>query len=297
MPRILRRALYRKLRDLPEVRVFRRDFERISGLALDLVDDLGKGDERAHPLPAFCAAIQADGAGRALCARLRNGLLDRAGGGPCAAVCDAGLNELAVPVVIGGIRAGYFLLGGSAPAAPTLVSSNRRRHLLSRAGVEREAAELDRLRSALPVIPPEAIEAYGRLIQLAAQQFALRLTDQLADPRAALPPAIRKACAFIRSHALTSDLRLPDVARHCGMSGGHFSRRFHHATGLTFREYLTQARVEHARSLLLEGSQSITEIAFASGFQSLSQFHRAFRKAHGCSPRALRLESVRPEQR
>ena len=92
------------------------------------------------------------------------------------------------------------------------------------------------------------------------------------------------------------DLGLPAVARHCGVSEGHLSRLFHHATGLTFREYVTQVRAEHARALVLHTSRGITEIAYESGFQSLSQFHRVFRKAYGTSPGQLRASREHPTE-
>ena len=132
--------------------------------------------------------------------------------------------------------------------------------------------------------------AYQRIVHLAARQIALKVTDQLASPEASIPPAVRKACGFIRARALVDDLNLATVARHCGVSDGHLSRMFHHSTGLTFREYLTQVRIEHARALLIQTPKGVTEIAYESGFQSVSQFHRAFRKAFGAAPGQMRAE-------
>lgn len=120
-----------------------------------------------------------------------------------------------------------------------------------------------------------------------------------------MPPAVIKACGFIRSRALVEDISLSLVARYCGVSEGHLSRLFHHATGLTFREYVAQVRVEHAKALLLHSGKGVTEIAYEAGFQSLSQFHRVFRKAFGSSPGTMRrghqsasapTQSIRPKE-
>lgn len=137
------------------------------------------------------------------------------------------------------------------------------------------------------------VQAYRRILEMAAQQVALRLTTQLANPTAELPRIVELACRAIRRRALTDHLRLPQIARECGVSASHLSRVFHHAAGLTFHEYVVRRRVEHARHLVLTTDRPITHIAFQSGFGSLSQFNRAFRAAFGKAPRQLRAERDR----
>lgn len=288
MPRIIRRALYRKLKELLEMKEFQRDFELMSGMKLAFVDELGLGDDldfRASPL---CAAMQTSDAGRAMCARTRHSLLAGVGDQPACASCDAGLTEAVVPLNISGIRAGYFLFGGSRTAIPDLHSLQKIRHLLRKNAIQIEDQSLEGLIGKAKEVPPEAMGAYQRMVLLVAKQIALKVTDQLAEPEAIMPQAVLKACGFIRAQALVSDIQLGVVARHCGVSPGHLSRMFHHSTGLTFREYLAQVRVEHARALLRTTGRNVTEIAYDSGFQSLSQFHRVFLKAFGVSPGKMR---------
>ncbi len=204
--------------------------------------------------------------------------------------CDAGLNEAAVPVNISGIRAGFLVFGGTTAKIPDDPAIRRVQHLLQKSGVTVEPDRLREWLTAAPLVPKSVFEAYLRVANLAAKQIALAVTDQLADPVSEMPPAVAKACGFIRKSALVDDINLAMVARHCGVSDGHFSRLFHRTTGLTFREYLTQVRIEHAKVLILGTAKTVTEIAFESGFQSLSQFHRAFRKAHGISPGKMRSQ-------
>jgi AraC-like DNA-binding protein len=288
MPRIIRRALYQKLRELPELVEFQRDFELLSGMTLAFVNELGLGEElRRAPLPV-CAAMDASEAGRAMCARSRHALLATAGDCSSCTVCDAGLNEVAIPLNISGIRAGYFMFCGTAPQTPDSHTVHKARHLLEKNGIAFEGRDLEALLARTPVVPADALGAYQRIVQLAAKQIALKVTDQLADPDVAMPPSVIKACRYIRANALVDDINLGEVSRHCSVSEGHLSRTFHRATGLTFREYLTQVRIERARLLLTQSSKSVTEIAFESGFQSLSQFHRVFRKMYGTSPGEMR---------
>ena len=63
---------------------------------------------------------------------------------------------------------------------------------------------------------------------------------------------------------------------------------FQKTFGTTLINYLTQHRVSHAQRLLATTDQTITDIAFNSGFNSISRFNDAFRRACGCSPREYR---------
>lgn len=288
MPRIIRNALYLKLKELPELAEFQRDFEKVSGLRLVLVDDLGLGEGDFREIAPICRILQESPEGRGMCARLRQELLTRAVEQPACAVCDAGLQEVAVPVRVSGIPAGYFIFGGTLPRTLEGMDIRRVLHLLRHHGIEFEEGALSYLLTGSAVAVPDTMSAWKRIVQMAARQLALKLTDQLVEAETVLPPAVVKACRHIRARVLLEELSLSSVARQCGVSEGHLSRQFHHATGLTFREYLNQVRLEHARGLILHGNRTITEIAFDSGFHSLSQFHRAFRKVYACSPGQMR---------
>jgi AraC-like DNA-binding protein/ligand-binding sensor protein len=292
MPRIIRRALYQKLRDLPELLEFQRDFELLSGMKLAFVNELGLGDDLRRDQLPLCAAMNGSEAGRAMCARSRHALLANSGDHSSCLLCDAGLSEVAVPLNISGIKAGYFMFGGTAPQSPNQQTIQKARHLLKKNGICVDDNDLEALIAQSPVMPLVVLDAYRRIVHLAARQIALKVTDQLIDPDAAMPSSVIKACGYIRARALVDDINLAEVARHCCVSEGHLSRIFHHATGLTFREYLTQIRIERAKSLLLNSGKSVTEIAYESGFQSLSQFHRVFRKIYGVSPGGIRSRST-----
>lgn len=281
MPRIIRKALYHKLRELPELVEFQRDFELLSGMKLAFVDELGLGDDLRRDCLPLCAVVNASAAGSAMCARVRHALLASAADHSSCMVCDAGLNEVVIPLNISGIRAGFFMFGGTSPLPPSPQTLHKARHLLKKNGLDVSESDLESWLAQTPVVRKEAIDAYRRIVHLAAKQIALKVTDQLVDPEVKMPLPVKKACGFIRARSLTDDIHLSEVARHCGVSEGHLSRMFHHATGLTFREYVTQVRIEHAKALLMRTNKSVTEIAYESGFQSLSQFHRVFRKLNG----------------
>lgn len=95
------------------------------------------------------------------------------------------------------------------------------------------------------------------------------------------------ACSFI-SENCEQVITLDDIAEKFGFSSYYFSRLFKSATGYNFTEYLTLQRVKRAQLLLADSDMNITEIAFSSGFKSISSFNRAFRQFRGCAPRDYR---------
>ena len=101
------------------------------------------------------------------------------------------------------------------------------------------------------------------------------------------PMRIWKARNFIEAH-VSDELSLGQVARVANTSPNYFSEKFKEAVGTNFVNYVARARFEKAAALLRNGELRISEIAFAVGFQSLSQFNRVFKKFAGKSPTAYR---------
>jgi len=101
------------------------------------------------------------------------------------------------------------------------------------------------------------------------------------------PVQIWKARRFIEEHS-AEELSLRKVARAVNISSNHLSEKFKQVTGENFVEYVARTRFEKALGLLLNSNRRISEIAFAVGFQSLSQFNRVFKKLSGKSPTQYR---------
>jgi AraC-like DNA-binding protein len=117
-------------------------------------------------------------------------------------------------------------------------------------------------------------------------------TPQIAQPGfrnrdRAEPVEIWKARKFIQENS-DEKLGLKRVARVVNISANHLSEKFKQVTGMNFVDYVARTRIEKARVLLQNPNQRITEIAFAVGFQSLSQFNRSFKKFTGQSPTQFR---------
>ena len=61
------------------------------------------------------------------------------------------------------------------------------------------------------------------------------------------------------------------------MSKATFERHFKKLTGKSFTRFLTEVRLNYAGRQLIETDLSISEIAFASGYNNLSHFNHQFK--------------------
>jgi AraC-like DNA-binding protein len=101
---------------------------------------------------------------------------------------------------------------------------------------------------------------------------------------------IHKALSYIHQH-FSEPLSLELLSKESNMSLSYFSEFFHKETGFSFRNYLLNYRLQMAFSLTMCSYLPIIEICYASGFNSLPHFHRAFKQKYGQSPSALRHQN------
>ncbi len=85
---------------------------------------------------------------------------------------------------------------------------------------------------------------------------------------------------------------LHELAELAGLSVFHFSRLFKNTTGHAPHRYIVRQRIEAACRLLRDGRHGIADVAYAVGFQSVSQFTTQFTRHIGISPATFR-RSVR----
>lgn len=77
------------------------------------------------------------------------------------------------------------------------------------------------------------------------------------------------------------------------MSEVGFSRYFQRATGRSLTVFLNDLRISHACQLLRDTSRTVLDIAVESGYPTLTNFKRRFRKQTDLTPRAYRNAFVR----
>jgi AraC-like DNA-binding protein len=84
-------------------------------------------------------------------------------------------------------------------------------------------------------------------------------------------------------------LGVDDLAHAAGLSRAHFSREFKRAFGEAPHAYLLTRRLERAASMLRHTDNSVAEICFSVGLQSVGSFTSSFTRAYGLSPTAYRV--------
>lgn len=137
----------------------------------------------------------------------------------------------------------------------------------------------------------EAEEKIIALLELEAWLRTLSLASQAEEP----PPlntlagndSVDQMINFMIHH-FQEPINVAEIARRVHLHPNYAMQLFRKCTGRTIVAYLTQYRIAHAQQLLLTTDQSISEIALASGFSSLSRFYAAFRDICHDSPKHYR---------
>ncbi|MCC9137599.1 AraC family transcriptional regulator [Pontibacter silvestris] len=99
---------------------------------------------------------------------------------------------------------------------------------------------------------------------------------------------IEKAFEYMQTY-YDKEISLADVAKVVNMPEVSFSRFIKKRTGKTFVESLNEIRLGHASRLLIDTTETISEISYKCGFNNLSYFNRIFRRVKGCTPKEFRL--------
>lgn len=113
-------------------------------------------------------------------------------------------------------------------------------------------------------------------------QFSAHLAAQTAEKS-----AIREVQDFVLAN-LRSDLSIPALALHTGMSERNFARVFKAETGTTPAEFVEAARIDAARRLAEETGLPLKSLADKVGYGNVDAFRRAFARRLGVAPRDYR---------
>ncbi len=98
---------------------------------------------------------------------------------------------------------------------------------------------------------------------------------------------LKAALKYMREN-FDQDLTLEDMATAAGFSSKYFCKFFKELTGSTPVSYLTDYRIERAARKLLGSDMTVTQIAYACGFNDLSYFIKTFKAQKGVSPKEYR---------
>lgn len=132
----------------------------------------------------------------------------------------------------------------------------------------------------------EKLSAY---LSLAAAEFLDKIPLRAADKTEKSSLLLHRILEYVSSH-YKEDISLSEMAKALGYESHYLSRCFHTYFNKNFKQFVNEYRINYARHLItVEGRRmSMTEIAFASGFQSVRNFNRTYRSIEGVAPRMER---------
>jgi AraC-like DNA-binding protein/ligand-binding sensor protein len=246
----------------------------------------------AKQVNAFCALIGGSSRACAACLGMQQKVDEQSPGEVATLQCFAGLYESVVPIKLGNKTVAYLQTGQVLFRAPTQKSFQAAMSALEQWKGVLDVGQLKTAYFETRVLPKARYGAVLRLLASFASHLSLLSNELMITSAAAEPPAVTKARTFIAEH-LGESLALAQVARAANMSAFYFCKIFKGATGLTFTDYLSRARVEKTKQLLLNPHVRVSEAAYEAGFQSLSQFNRVFRRITGESP-SMHRERLHP---
>ena len=98
---------------------------------------------------------------------------------------------------------------------------------------------------------------------------------------------IYPALKYVEEH-LNEVVSMRDMAKLCHLSHSYFSKLFLRCIGENFTEYVSRRKVERAKTLLQDTTESVASIAEALGYADTSYFIKVFRKVENTTPLAFR---------
>jgi len=238
----------------------------------------------------FCMLVSRTNAGCANCIGIQADLEKRAGMEPRSLHCFAGLCDSAVPIRVGGELIAFLQTGQILLHRPNREEFSRTTRQLLAWGSEVNLKALEEAYFQTKVFDQDQYEATLRLLATFAEHLATISNSIRPEAAEAEAPVVNRARKYIRER-FQERITLDQAARAVNASTRHFCKVFKEATGITFTDYLARTRVEKAKQLLRNPHLRVSEIAFDTGFESISQFNRSFKRITGLSPTRFRSES------
>lgn len=154
----------------------------------------------------------------------------------------------------------------------------RVQHLASALGAELEAEETS---------DPLYAESLCTALVVRLLSSSRGVAAAAADSARTLAPRVAaRVIDYIEAH-LHRQLTLAELATQAGLSVPHFNVLFRATVGVPVHRYVVQRRVERAKTLLLEGRRSASQIALEVGFAHQSHMTRWMHRLLGLTPREI----------
>lgn len=135
-----------------------------------------------------------------------------------------------------------------------------------------------------------SIKTMDQLQEQARKILSSAIAYRDSKPNGQYKNLIRQAKEYIERHYTNPDLTLNNVALQANLSASHFSVVFSQETHQTFKEYLTEIRINKAKELLRMTALRSADIAYQVGYNDPHYFSSVFKKNTGFSPIEFRSQ-------
>ena len=282
---------FEDLARLPLVHFYEEAFRKATGVSLKVVGPEGAPPGRifgAEENP-FCALAAQTPEGCSLCWETRNRAQTSVARKRTRQqlYCYAGLTVVASPVTVGGRHVATLLSGQIFRREPTERDFSLVVKMLNGGAGSDWVKKARRAYFETPVLTAERFQAVLQLLDVFAQYLADFASRQALASAKTDPEPVASAKEFIQNH-VEEPITLAQVVQHVHVSRFYFCKLFKRATGMTLTEYVARARVEKAKTLLVDPSLRISEVVFAAGFGSIPRFNSLFKHHVGMPPTEYR---------
>lgn len=140
-----------------------------------------------------------------------------------------------------------------------------------------------------------AVSYVSQLMSMLTSQFLVRSSVKRAKHDASAFARCDRIMRFIHEH-WQEEISIEIIAKREYISTGYLSRFFRDNMGMTFTEYLTDLRLQHAVRELERSQDTVTQIALSNGFRNVNSFIHYFKLHYGMTPGQFRERSGAPSR-
>lgn len=115
-------------------------------------------------------------------------------------------------------------------------------------------------------------------------------TDEWDQSGARYKTVILRAREYIANHYMDPDLSLEAIASHLYLTPSYFSKLYKEETGETYIKFLTELRIQEAKTQLRLSNKKIVTISESIGYRNAQYFCTLFKKVVGMPPAEYRAE-------
>ncbi|MGN0977637.1 MAG: response regulator [Faecousia sp.] len=167
----------------------------------------------------------------------------------------------------------------------------------------REAVKLGACDYVLKPVDPEEVARAVRcaIDQLQTQRQLEAMVPSVSQLEAEedgenMPLLMGRVKKYLQHNYMLCDISLDSVSEILQINASYFSVLFKRSFGVNFLDYLTELRMNAARTLLKDPYRSTAEVAGMVGYESPNYFARAFKKKTGMTPTEYRRSIARREE-